>query len=111
MCEGHFGTYFNLFTSVLCFIVGTPVHCWFLWVYRCMDIKPNLVFPLNITLLELFYCIQCIVDIIVVSYPSMLGQNILHFLIGLGWTFRPLIHTFVCIEQYLAVIHPLIPEI
>jgi len=40
----------------------------------------------------------------------MLGHYILHFLFGLGWTFRPLIQTFVClcIEQYLAVIHPLI---
>lgn len=106
ICEGHFGTYFNLFASILCFIVGTPVHCWFFWVHLCGDIKPNLVFSLNITILELFYCIQCIVDIIVVNYPSMLGQYILHFLIGLCWTFRPLIQTFVCIEQYLAVIHP-----
>ncbi len=106
ICEGHFGTYFVLFTSILYFSVGTPVHCWFLWVLLHGDIKPYLVFPLNNTILELFYCFQSIVDIIVVRYPYRLGQIMLHFVIGLCWTFRPLIQICMCIEQYLAVIHP-----
>jgi len=108
MCEGHFGPYATFITSILCFTVGSPIHCWSLWVYLRGNIKPNLVFPLNFTVLELFFCIQCIIDIIVISYPSLHGAHLANFLIGVSWTVRPLLQICMCVEKYLAVIHPII---
>ncbi len=106
MCQEHLGLAVFIFTSVLCFIVGTPMHCWSLWVFIHWNFKPNMVFPLNITILELIFCIQCIGDFIDFKYSTTVSYNLSTFLIGLSWTFRPLIQMCMCIEQYLAVIHP-----
>lgn len=106
LCSGYFGPPLLLLVSFLCFIVGLPVHCWCLWVYLRGNINVNLVFPLNITLLELLFCIQSIVDLIDVKFPSTIGYKIANFLIGVSWTARPIIQACMCIEQYLAVLRP-----
>ncbi len=108
MCQGHFGPVVFVFTSALCFIVGTPIHCWSVWVFLRGNIKSNMVFPLNIIILELIFCIQCMADFIDFKYSTTVSYNLSNFLIGLSWTFRPLIQMCMCIEQYLAVIHPVI---
>ncbi len=108
MCEGYFGPIVTFFTSIFCFIVGTPIHCWFLWVFLHGNLKSNLVFPLNITIQELFFCIECFIDIIVIRFPSVEGDRLVNALIGFSWTVRPLLQIFMSIEQYLAVIHPVI---
>ncbi len=105
-CQEHFGPVVFVFTSVLCFIVGMPIHCWSLWVFLRGNFKPNMVFPLNIIILELIFCIQCIADFIDFKYSTTVSYSLSNFLIGLSWTFRPLIQMCMCIEQYLAVIHP-----
>jgi len=107
MCQGHFGPVVIVSLAMLCFTVGTPVHCWSLWVFLHGTFKPNMVFPLNITILELLFCIQCFTDFIDFMYSSRVSYILCTFLIGLSWTFRPLIQIFTCIEQYLAVIYPL----
>ncbi len=47
-------------------------------------------------------------DFIDFKYSTTVSYNLSNFLIGLSWTFRPLIQMCMCIEQYLAVIHPVI---
>ncbi len=107
-CQGHFGIFFIFVVTTLFFIVGTPIHCWSLWLFLHGNIKPKLVFPLNITILELFCCFLCIVNLIINSYFSLKAYKLSLFLIGLCWTFRPLLQIFMCVEHYLAVIHPVI---
>ncbi len=106
-CQGHFGYFFIIVITTLFFIVGTPIHCWSLWVFLHGNIKPNLVFPLNITILELFYCFLCFINLII-NYFSLKAYKLSLFLIGLCWTFRPVLQIFMCMEHYLAVIHPVI---
>ncbi len=107
-CQGHLGIFFIFVVTTLFFIVGTPIHCWSLWLFLHGNIKPKLVFPLNITILELFCCFLCIVNLIINSYFSLKAYKLSLFLIGLCWTFRPLLQIFMCVEHYLAVIHPVI---
>ncbi len=53
-------------------------------------------------------CFLCIVNLIINSYFSLKAYKLSLFLIGLCWTFRPLLQIFMCVEHYLAVIHPVI---
>ncbi len=106
MCQGHVGTLVVTTTTALFLFVGTPIHCWSLWVFLHGNIKPNLVFPLNITVLELLFSIHCIVDLIATKYLTVAYHQFSMFLIGLCWTVRPLLQICMCMEHYLAVIHP-----
>ncbi len=108
MCQGHFGTLVVITTTALFLFVGTPIHCWSLWVFLHGNIKPKLVFPLNITVLELLFRIHCIVDLITTKYLTVAYHQFCMFLIGLCWTVRPFLQIFMCMEHYLAVIHPII---
>ncbi len=105
-CKGHFGSFVLFVTLVLFFIVGTPIHCWTLWVLIHGNIKPNSVFPLNINIVELFFCIHSIIYSFITNYPTVTGDRLVVFCIGLFWTVRPLLQIFMCMKHYLAVIHP-----
>ncbi len=108
ICKGHFGSLVIFVTLVVFAIVGTPIHCWTLWVLIHGNIKPNSVFPLNINTVEMVFCIYSITYSFMINYPTVTGDRSVVFLFGLVWTVRPLLQIFMCVEHYLAVIHPVI---
>ncbi len=108
ICKGHFGSLVIFVTLVVFSIVGTPIHCWTLWVLIHGNIKPNSVFPLNINIVEMVFCIYSITYSFMTNYPTVTGDRSVVFLFGLVWTVRPLLQIFMCVEHYLAVIHPVI---
>ncbi len=94
-------------TGLLCFnlLFGVPTHSYVLWlIFRGRRI-PSEFFNINITVCNLLYSL--------ITLLYML-ENVTHlvllqwFLQGLGVTGRPLFQCLICIERYLAVVHPVI---
>ncbi|KAL7889389.1 hypothetical protein AOLI_G00016470, partial [Acnodon oligacanthus] len=107
--QTHFGFFLTFIFTSLCILLGTPGHAWFLWLSlrAGWKIKPTQVLPLNLTLMELLFCICLffnVVNILFLQNDTVFFSTCLVF--GMAWTCKPLIQTFICIEQYLAVLHP-----
>lgn len=107
--ENSFGMIFIL--SMICFsvFVGMPAHLWCLWSYLHFDFrsKQSALFLLNLTIIEILLCMEYILETLFMFF--FMNNKLLvvsAFLLGLCWTGRPLTHTCICVEQYLAVLHP-----
>ncbi|KAL7889388.1 hypothetical protein AOLI_G00016460 [Acnodon oligacanthus] len=96
---------------LLCFFLGTPAHSWLLWLlfHHGWKIKPSQVFLVNRTVLELIFCIQCAVAMLdTLTNDTRELSGVSSFTSGLSWIGRPLMQICICVERYLAVIHPII---
>lgn len=107
--ETYYGLIFCYFIMSICILVGAPAHLWCLWLYLIFDgeIKQSQVFLLNHTIMELLSCVECAIEIL--NQFIFMNEDLLlmtGFLFGLSWTGRSLIQTCICIEQYIAVLHP-----
>ncbi len=93
--------------GLLCFNVlfGVPTHSYVLWlIFRGRRI-PSEFFNINLTVCEIMY------SLIFFLYISRRFQSLdllQRFLQGLTITGRPLFQCLICVERYLAVIHPVI---
>lgn len=106
------GNYFGLILCyllmTLCFFLGTLAHLWCLWFYFYTErkIKGPQVFFLNHNIIEIIYCIKGIEMLNMLIFKNVIFWRVIAFIFGLSWTGRPLLQTCICIEQYLAVVHP-----
>ncbi|KAF4090635.1 hypothetical protein AMELA_G00054280 [Ameiurus melas] len=105
----YFGFIFSHFITALCFLLVTPAHLWCLWVHFCTKrkIKVTQFFFLNNIIMELIFCMECGIELLsMVFVKNYMMWNVLYFFFGLSWVGRPLLQTCICIERYLAVLHP-----
>ncbi len=88
ICQGQFGTLAFIVSTALFLFVGTPIHCWSLWLLLHGNIKPSFVLPLNLVVVDLVFCIQSFADLITAYYNSVAIFKMSMFLFGLCWTVR-----------------------
>lgn len=100
--------WFYLFTSlvdILPFLVGQPVIAKLLWLYFTSK-KAADILNLN---LALFHNLQYLISIVHLHIMFLLPKaqkQVLHFLFGYAQIGGPLNLCFICLERYVAVIHP-----
>ncbi len=92
-------------TGLLCFnlLFGVPTHSYVLWLIARGRRIPSEFLGFNLTVCDLIY------SLIVLFYPLKIFKHLeeVHrFLQGLGVTGRPLFQCLICVERYLAVVHP-----
>ncbi|KAJ8000844.1 hypothetical protein DPEC_G00184610 [Dallia pectoralis] len=97
--------------QVLCFLLGTPALVWCLWISliegTSEGLKPTQIFPINLFMVELLFCVQSLLQVI---YQRFLPQNmflqVVDFLYYISWVSRPFFQTCICVERYMAVVQP-----
>ncbi len=61
-------------------------------------------FSLNLAVCEIFICVEFLLAIF--SYECKIIWKAIYFLDGLPLTSHPLFPCLICVERYLAVVHP-----
>ncbi|XP_043114490.1 uracil nucleotide/cysteinyl leukotriene receptor-like [Puntigrus tetrazona] len=88
------------------FLVGLPIHLYVLWLTvtgtECG--VALLFFKLNLCVCEIGICVESLIFILSFWFSSL--TKLICFLIGLAVTGRPLFQCLICVERYLAVVHP-----
>lgn len=102
------------------FVVGLPANLWVIWLI-CNGTREQLASEmqhLTLAVSELTYCLSLPVELLYLYasedtakwifqprqplYVLLVMQN------GLVWVGRPLFQCLICVERYIAVVHPLI---
>jgi len=86
-----------------CLLFGVPTHSYVLWLIVQGKRIPADILNVNLTVCEIIYCLIFLIYIFQIFFNL---ETLQHFLQGLGITGRPLFHCLLCVERYLAVVHP-----
>ncbi|ROL50003.1 SCAN domain-containing protein 3 [Anabarilius grahami] len=99
---------FNMFSTVHCITVllGLPVNTYVIWlvVTGTGNGIAAEFFTLNLSICEMFFCMESL--LIILSYKFDILWTAVYFLDGVATTSRPLFQCLICVERYLAVVHP-----
>ncbi|XP_051537037.1 chemokine XC receptor 1-like [Myxocyprinus asiaticus] len=89
------------------FLVGLPTHSYVIWLIVTGTGSGSGIasgfFNLNLSVSEIGNCLNCLFCVLDYFTPF---TSLKAFLFGLGITGRPLFQCLICIERYLAVVHP-----
>ncbi|XP_057215751.1 hydroxycarboxylic acid receptor 2-like [Triplophysa rosa] len=87
-------------------LFGLPTQFYVVWliVTESGTIPPSEFFSLNLSVCEIVNFLNCLLFILTYLFSSFL--KIAHSISGLGITGRPLFECLMCVERYLAVVHP-----
>ncbi|KAL2097661.1 hypothetical protein ACEWY4_006868 [Coilia grayii] len=95
--------------AISCFLLIVPIHVSLIWQGQYCDWRttPMQLWGLNANILELVFCLDGFISAIELHFcVGGVFDIILYMLLSLTWMGRPLLHTWVCVEMYVAVIFP-----
>ncbi|XP_051537032.1 hydroxycarboxylic acid receptor 2-like [Myxocyprinus asiaticus] len=97
---------FELYAFSISFLVGLPTHSYVVWliVKGTGSGVASGFFNLNLSFCEISSCLNSLFFVICTVYPFL--TKLALFTQGFGITGRPLFQCLMCVERYLAVVHP-----
>ncbi|XP_060882721.1 proteinase-activated receptor 3-like [Labrus mixtus] len=101
---------FSLSSMSINMILGLPLNGYVIWLIlgAPRETMASDLFSLNLAMSELFFTLSGIWIWIVMKFNSLFFQSVFHFSLGLLYTARPLFQCCICVEYYVAVIHPVV---
>lgn len=107
--EVYVGVYLYHAMVILCFLLIFPIHAWLIWLRQQRDWRttPVQFLALNINVLEVIFCTEGVMHVLnfyILEHDGF--EMVLSELFALTWLGRPLLHTWTCVEIYMAVIYP-----
>nr|XP_055035557.1 uracil nucleotide/cysteinyl leukotriene receptor-like [Misgurnus anguillicaudatus] len=95
-----------IFISSINVLFGLPTHSYIIWLIYT-ETKSGIasrLFNLNLSVCEIGNCLNALLQVLSCLFSNITRAT--HFLQGLGTTARPLFQCLICVERYLAVVHP-----
>lgn len=102
------------------FVVGLPANVWMVWLIcgGTTELLASKIYSLNLAVSEILYCLglpaqlYCMYNVhntMRIFQQSYDGIDILLAVqMSLVWIGRPIFQSCICVEHYIAVVHPLI---
>ncbi|XP_059397954.1 C-C chemokine receptor type 5-like [Carassius carassius] len=96
----------NICMHSFSFLVGLPTHCYVAWliISRAGNGVASEFFVLNLSVSEIGFCVNCLTFVLSQWFSFIVDFKL--YLIGLIISGRPLFQCLICVEYYLAVVHP-----
>ncbi|XP_057215759.1 chemokine XC receptor 1-like [Triplophysa rosa] len=96
----------KMFICCLNVLFGVPTHSYVIWliVTETGSSFVSRFFILNLSVCEIGNCLHGLLVLLAFLFSSLTAAS--HFFQGLGITGRPLFQCLMCVERYLAVVHP-----
>ncbi|XP_051734646.1 G-protein coupled receptor 35-like [Ctenopharyngodon idella] len=96
----------NICLFGLPFLVGVPTHSYVIWLIITGTGRgvASEFFNLNLSVCEIANCLNVLFSLLSFLFSSLTRTT--YFLQGLSVTGRPLFQCLMCVERYLAVVHP-----
>ncbi|XP_051537035.1 C-C chemokine receptor type 5-like [Myxocyprinus asiaticus] len=86
------------------FLFGLPIHSYVIWLIVTGSGIASEFFNLNLSVSEIGNCLNCLFFVLSVWFSSLM--KLTQFSFGLVLSGRPLFQCLICVERYLAVVHP-----
>ncbi len=95
--------------SIICVanvLLGFPINSYVIWliVTGTGNGLAAEFFSLNLSISEMIYSLHSLFDFSAILFQ--ISQNAVNFFQGIATTGRPLFQCLMCVERYLAVVHP-----
>lgn len=100
---------FVISIHVLNYLLGLPLNScvMVLLINRCRSLDPCDVFTLNQSAVEIFFLLLAPFHVSCDLKTELCFYKVVGFVIGVGMVVRSLLQCAVCLEHYVAVVHPL----
>jgi len=96
---------FEMYACSFNFLLGLPTHSYVIWlIITTGSGVASVFFKLNLSVCEIGICVTSLIFILCFWFPSL--TTLMWFLMGISITGRPLFQCLMCVERYLAVVHP-----
>ncbi len=97
--------------SIICVasvLFGFPTNSYVIWliVTGTGNGLAAEFFSLNLSISEMIYSLQSLFELLRYTFPDL--SKAVNFFQGIATTGRPLFQCLICVERYLAVVHPVI---
>ncbi|KAL7841686.1 hypothetical protein SRHO_G00253770 [Serrasalmus rhombeus] len=95
-------------TYTVNFLVGFPLNCYIIKLYltRGRGLDVSVLFALSQSVAELIFSTAAPLPILCYVSDKLCFLNLIGFLVGSCMSARPLFQCCICVERYLAVVHP-----
>jgi hypothetical protein len=92
------------------FILVLPTNIYVLWLIltEAGGTMASEFFALNLAVSEILFCLCSIMYFIWLHHPTIVASYIMVFSFGFLITGRPMFQCCICVERYLAVVHPVV---
>lgn len=89
-------------------VLSLPTNSYIVWliVTAAEDTMVREFFPLNLAVFEILFCLLSVGSLVRHFFPTAIYLS--SFPKGFLWSGRPMLQCCICVEQYLAVVHPVL---
>ncbi|KAK2815933.1 hypothetical protein Q5P01_026400 [Channa striata] len=99
---------FTIFSTSVNLLLSLPINSYIAWLIATGSggtLEAELL-PLNLAVFEILFCLLSIVRFLKMIFTSV--DLLSHFAKAFLWSGRPVFQCCICVEQFLAVVHPVL---